>query len=106
MVPLQPVGNVSSHVAMRKKLAILKHESKTAAVHRLSIDSFTIPAHFTLGVGLQTGDRAQQGRLAASRGPQQRQYLAGFHVKLCTSYGPVPIKDHRQVADLKRRGGG
>ncbi|MNZ33319.1 hypothetical protein D3C78_506640 [compost metagenome] len=93
---LRAEGDVVPHASPGVERRVLEHHHprRRRPVHRLAI------GQQTAAVGrLQTGDQTQQGRLAATGRPQQRDELPRRHVQ-------VDVLQHRQAfaVDLERMG--
>ena len=95
--PSQPERDVAADIEMRKERDILKHHADlpTLGLHHGIRRRERLPVH---GHGpaqrqLETGDPAQQSRLAAAARPQQAPDLPGFESKRGIGHhdlAPVP----------------
>ena len=75
VLDLQAEGHVARHVEVTEELPVLEHQAETAPVHRQACEVLAVPGDRPRGQRLQPGHRTQQRRLAASRGPEQRDDL-------------------------------
>jgi len=71
----QPEGDVLEHVQMREDRVRLEHHRRVAHVGRLVVDASRTEPDLARAGLLEAGDHAQQRRLAAARGPEQRDEL-------------------------------
>ena len=72
----QSEGDVLEHVHGLEQRVALEDEANVALLHGHVVDALAADKDVALGRHLQAGDHAQDGRLAAPTGTQQRQQLA------------------------------
>ena len=66
----QPEGDVAEDVAVGEQRVILEHQAEAAFVGRHLLEIDTVPRDVPGGVGFQSGDRPEQGALAATARPE------------------------------------
>jgi hypothetical protein len=87
-------GNVVEYAEVRIQRIGLEHHRKIAGAGTNPVDGHVTDANFTRCLGLETGNDAQQCRLAAAGGTDQRDELAVRDRKI------NPLQDLRRVKDL------
>ena len=73
---LQAVLDILAHGQMREDRIVLEDHADIALVRRNAVDDLIIETDVAGFDAVETGDHAQQGGLAAARGPQQGKKLA------------------------------
>jgi hypothetical protein len=95
MARLEPVGDVLGDRHMRKERVVLEHDADAAAMRRQMVHGLAVEEDAARALRHEARDDAQKRGLAAARGAQQRDELAGGDVE-------PDVADRDQVAEAVR----
>jgi hypothetical protein len=102
----QAVLHVAAHAQVREQRVVLEHHADAAALDRARGDVLVAKAHGAAGIRrLQPGDDAQRGGLAAARGAEQDDGLAGADVEVERVQHALAAEVLAAAAQLDRYGG-
>ena len=78
----QAKGHVVVQALVRIERVVLKHHGDVAVARRLVVDALAVDQHIAAADALQARDHAQQGGLAAARGPHKHHKLAVLDLQI------------------------